>query len=68
MRWIIGALAALIVAAGPAAAQQQPGQRDPFNGQFGAMEIAPAPQEGARQGAMGDALNAGAAAGPSGRI
>lgn len=60
MRWTWGALAALIVlASGPATAQQQPGQRDPFNGQFGVMEIAPPPQEAARQArAMGEALAA----------
>ena len=57
MRWSLGALAALILAASGAAAAQQ--QRDPFNGQFGVMEIAPPPQEAARQArAMGDALNA----------
>ena len=60
MRWTWGALAALIVLAGPAAAQQQqPGQRDPFNGQFGIMEIAQPPLEAARQARlMGEALAA----------
>jgi hypothetical protein len=60
MRWTLGALAALLVAAtGPASAQQQSAQRDPFNGQFGVMEIAATPQEAARQArAMGEALAA----------
>lgn len=62
MRAIWGALAALLVlATGPAGAQQQPGgpQRDPFNGQFGIIEIAQPPREAARQARlMGDALAA----------
>ena len=46
------------LAAGPAAAQQQP-QRDPFNGQFGVMELAASPAEAARQATMlADALRA----------
>lgn len=60
MRWSLAALAALVLAASaPASAQQQGVQRDPFNGQFGVMEIALPPQEAARQGRlMGEALNA----------
>lgn len=60
MRWSLGALAALVLAASaPASAQQQGVQRDPFNGQFGVMEIAPPPQEAARQARLiGDALSA----------
>ncbi len=62
MRWTWGALAALVVlATGPAVAQQQPGgpQRDPFNGQFGDIAIAQPPREAARQARiMGEALAA----------
>jgi hypothetical protein len=50
---IVAALGCLI---GPATAQQQ---RDPFNGQFGVMELTSQPGEAARQAkAMGDALSA----------
>lgn len=46
--------AAMLTAAVPAAAQQQ---RDPFNGQFGALEIAPQPADAARLARlMGDTL------------
>lgn len=57
--WSIGALlVAVVLAAGvPAQAQQQ--QRDPFNGQFGAFEIAPQPAEAARlTRLMGESLAA----------
>ncbi|MGQ0533109.1 MAG: C13 family peptidase [Caulobacteraceae bacterium] len=55
---LIAALAGAFVLASPVAAQQQP-QRDPFNGQFGALEIAPLPAEAARLAKlMGDALEA----------
>lgn len=43
----------------PASAQQQSAQRDPFNGQFGALEITHSPAEAARLAEnMGQALNA----------
>jgi hypothetical protein len=62
MRSTLGIIAALLVlAAGPATAQQQnnAAQRDPLNGQFGALEIAQAPREAARQAQlMGQALAA----------
>jgi len=46
--------AAMLTAAAPATAQQQ---RDPFNGQFGALEIAPQPADAARLARlMGDTL------------
>ncbi len=46
-------------AAGPSAAQQQQPQRDPFNGQFGVMELAASPADAARQATMlADALRA----------
>lgn len=46
--------ATMLTAAVPAEAQQQ---RDPFNGQFGALEIAPPPAEAARLATlMGEAL------------
>jgi hypothetical protein len=46
--------AAMLTAASPATAQQQ---RDPFNGQFGALEIAPQPADAARLARlMGDTL------------
>jgi hypothetical protein len=49
---------ALVMAAMPVAAQQQP-QQDPFNGQFGALERAPPAPEAARlTRLMGDALSA----------
>lgn len=49
--------AAWALCAGPALAQQQQ-QRDPFNGQFGAMELALPPAEAARQAKLfADALN-----------
>src|SRR5688572_8926109 len=52
------ALAMLAGLIAPAAAQQGQ-QRDPFGGQFGAMEIALPPREAARQAALlGDALAA----------
>lgn len=48
--------AVLLTAAAPATAQQQ---RDPFNGQFGVLEIAPQPREAAHLAKlMGDSLNA----------
>lgn len=48
--------AVLLTATVPATAQQQ---RDPFNGQFGAFEIAPQPREAARLAdLMGDSLDA----------
>ena len=50
---------ALVAVAAPAAAQQGPPQQDPFNGQFGAMQLAPPAPEAARLSRMmGDALNA----------
>ncbi len=50
--------AVVVAAAVPAQAQQQP-QRDPFNGQFGVLELAPQPREAARLAKlMGDSLNA----------
>lgn len=57
MRLALGLIAALFAfVAGPATAQQQ---RDPFMGQFGAMEIAPPPAEAARLARlMGDSLSA----------
>lgn len=62
MRSILGALALMLAATGPAAGQQQqhpPHPVDPFNGQFGALEIAQPPREAARQAQlMGDALAA----------
>lgn len=52
--WLV-ALAALGLLAQPAAAQQ----RDPFNGQFGVIQLAPPPGEAARQATlMGEALAA----------
>ena len=57
--WIVAA--ALALAIGPAAAQQQPGAgaaRDPFNGQLGTVEIVRPPAEAARLARlMGDALD-----------
>jgi hypothetical protein len=48
--------AVLLTAAAPATAQQQ---RDPFNGQFGVLEIAPQPREAAHLAKlMGDSLEA----------
>src|SRR5688572_22861646 len=53
--WAVVAMV-LALAAGPASAQQQP-QRDPFNGQFGVMELAQPPAEAARQAQLlADAL------------
>jgi hypothetical protein len=50
----LAAICAWALLAGPALAQQQ---RDPFNGQFGAFELAMAPAEAARQAQLlGDAL------------
>jgi hypothetical protein len=50
------AVAFFVGLAGPAAAQAQ---RDPFNGQFGALELAFSPREAARQAElMGNALGA----------
>lgn len=47
--------AVVLTTAAPATAQQQ---RDPFNGQFGVLEIAPQPREAAQLAKlMGDALN-----------
>ena len=56
--WVVVA-AALALAVGPAAAQQQPapGQRDPFNGQLGTIEIVRPPAEAANLARLiGDAL------------
>lgn len=54
-RILIAALVGALLSATPAAAQQQ---RDPFNGQFGALELAPQPAEAARLAKLlGDALN-----------
>ncbi len=51
--WLLIAMM-LLVAAAPADAQQQ---RDPFNGQFGVIELAPAPADAAQEAQlMGDAL------------
>ncbi|MBI3440094.1 MAG: peptidase C13 [Proteobacteria bacterium] len=51
------ALAAVLIMAAPATAQQQ--AQDPFNGQFGAMQLAPSAPEAARLSRMmGDALSA----------
>ncbi|MGE0741981.1 MAG: C13 family peptidase [Hyphomonadaceae bacterium] len=53
------AVLALLLAAAPATAQQPQGQRDPFNGRFGVMDIAPTPTEAAQHAQlMGDALEA----------
>jgi len=50
---------ALLALAVPAAAQQAPPQQDPFNGQFGAMQLAPPAPEAARLSRMmGNALSA----------
>jgi hypothetical protein len=52
-------LVALLLGAGPVGAQQlgAPQQRDPFNGQFGSVAIAPPPAEAAHLAKlMGDAL------------
>jgi hypothetical protein len=55
---LIAALGGAVLLAAPVAAQQQPQQRDPFNGQFGVMEIAPPPADAARLAKlMGDALD-----------
>jgi hypothetical protein len=54
---LIAAFSAALLASAPSSAQQP--QRDPFNGQFGALEIAPPPNEAARLAKlMGDALEA----------
>ncbi len=56
-RGLIAAIfsAALLIAAAPATAQQQ---RDPFNGQFGALEIAPTPADAAHLARlMGETLD-----------
>jgi hypothetical protein len=54
---LIAALFAALLATAPVSAQAQP--RDPFNGQFGAIEIAPTPADAARLAKlMGDALEA----------
>lgn len=58
--WVVVA-AALALVVGPASAQQQPGpgQRDPFNGQLGTIEIVRPPAEAANLARlMGDALEA----------
>jgi hypothetical protein len=53
----IGVALAWALLAGPTVAQQSGQQRDPFNGQFGAFEIASQPREAARLAKlMGDAL------------
>jgi len=55
LRWVWMFLALALCAVAPASAQ--PMQRDPFNGQFGVIEVAPAPGEAARLARlMGDAL------------
>ncbi len=59
MGWIKGLVAAIALAlfSSPAIAQQQP--RDPFNGQFGVIALAPPPAEAAQLAKlMGDALAA----------
>lgn len=54
----IAAFVGALMLAAPVAAQPQ-AQRDPFNGQFGAIELAPSPADAARlTKLMGDALNA----------
>lgn len=54
---MFAALMGALLFASSVAAQQQP-QRDPFNGQFGVMELAPSPADAARLAKlMGDALN-----------
>ena len=54
--WLLLAVLGIAAFAAPAAAQQQ---RDPFNGQFGALEIAPPPSEAAHLAKLlGDALGA----------
>lgn len=56
LRLVAASLAAGLCLSGSAVAQQG---RDPLNGQFGAVEVAPAPGEAARQAAaMGEALAA----------
>lgn len=51
---LIAAFVGAVLSATPASAQQQ---RDPFNGQFGALELAPSPADAARLAKlMGDAL------------
>jgi len=56
---LIAALVGAMLLAAPVSAQQQPQQRDPFNGQFGVMEIAPPPADAARlANLMGDTLDA----------
>ncbi|MBC7768251.1 MAG: peptidase C13 [Phycisphaerales bacterium] len=53
--WVL--IAAMWMACAGTALAQQP-QRDPFNGQFGVVELAPAPGEAARQAKLiGDALS-----------
>lgn len=56
--WVFLALVWALVA-GPVSAQQQPQQRDPFGGQFGALQLAPPPADAARLARlMGDSLEA----------
>lgn len=58
MAWMRGLVLAAAMALAATAASAQPQQRDPFNGQFGSIEVAPAPAEAARMAKlMGDALN-----------
>jgi hypothetical protein len=57
LAWIGVALAWALIA-GPSVAQQTGQQRDPFNGQFGAFEVASQPREAAHLATlMGDALD-----------
>jgi hypothetical protein len=53
--WLL--IAAFLLVTAPASAQQQPQQRDPFNGQFGVVALARPPAEAARLAQlMGEAL------------
>jgi hypothetical protein len=59
IRTLVAALLGAVALSAPVSAQQQPQQRDPFNGQFGVLEIAPPPAEAARLATlMGNALSA----------
>ena len=57
--WGLVAIALVVALGGPVAGQQQPQQQDPFNGHFGAMQLAPpAPEAAHLTRMMGEALNA----------